>query len=127
MNHENIQEVLKGLKASQKADQDRREKIREVQDFLNAPNGQWEPDIYTRFDGKPRYTFDQANPLVQSIWGEMAQNDFDIRVKPAGGDATKKTAKLYDGLIRNIEAMSNASRVYASAGKKGIKLSLIHI
>lgn len=121
MNYEKIQEVLKGLKASQKADQDRREKIREVQDFLNAPNGQWEPDIYTRFDGKPRYTFDQANPLVQAIWGEMAQNDFDIRVKPAGGDATKETAKLYDGLIRNIEAMSNASRVYASAGKKGIK------
>ena len=121
MNYEKIEDVLKALKASQDADHDRREKIREVQDFLNAPNGQWEPEIYSRFDGKPRYTFDQCNPVVQAIWGEMAQNDFDIRVKPAGSDATKELAKLYDGLIRNIETMSNAARVYASAGKKGIK------
>ena len=57
--------------------------------------------------------------LCKRIWGEMAQNDFDIRVKPAGGDATKKLAKLYDGLIRNIETMSNASRVYAFGGQEG--------
>lgn len=121
MDHDSIEDVLKALKASQDADHDRREKIREVQDFLNAPNGQWEPEIYSRFDGKPRYTFDMCAPVVEQIWGEMAQNDFDIRVKPAGGDATKELAQLYDGLIRNIETMSNASRVYASAGKKGIK------
>ena len=42
MNYEKIESVLKALKASQDADHDRREKIREVQDFLNAPDGQWE-------------------------------------------------------------------------------------
>lgn len=121
MNYDSIESVLKALRASQEADYDRREKLREVQDFLNAPNGQWEPEIYNKFDGKPRYTFDMCKPVVEQIWGEMAQNDFDIRVRPASGDATKETAKLFDGLIRNIETMSNASRVYASAGKKGIK------
>lgn len=121
MNYDSIEEVLKALKASQIAEHDRREKIREIQDFLNAPNGQWEPEIYSRFDGKPRYTFDMCKPVVQNIWGEMAQNDFDIRIRPAGGEATKELAKLYDGLIRNIETISNAAKVYASAGKKSIK------
>ena len=121
MNYDSHEDVLKALKESQEADHDRREKVREIQDFLNAPNGQWEPEIYSRFDGKPRYTFDMCNPVVEQIWGEMAQNDFDIRVRPAGGDATKDLAKLYDGLIRNIETVSNADDVYASAGKKAIK------
>ncbi len=121
MNYDNIQDVLEALKSSQDADHDRREKIREIQDFLNAPDGQWEPEIYSRFDGKPRYTFDMCAPVVEQIWGEMAQNDFDIRVRPLGGEASKETAKLFDGLIRNIETLSDASSVYASAGKKGIK------
>jgi hypothetical protein len=48
----------------------------------------------------------------------MEQAEFGIKIRPAGGDASKDLAKLYDGMIRNIQSMSNAVHIYNSAGRK---------
>lgn len=121
--YSNLQTVLELLSTDREADKDRREMVREIEAFLDAPDGQWEPDIVTKFDNfrRPRYTFDRCNPLVDDIWRDIAQNDFDIRVRPASGEATKSTAKKFDGLIRNIETISNAASIYKHAGKKVIR------
>lgn len=105
------------LRDAQEAETDRRETVREVHSFLHDDNGQWEETIWNTFSGRPRYTFDRCNDIVDDIAGEMEQADFDIRVKPSGGDATKDIAKVYDGLIRNIETLSNASDIYSAAGR----------
>jgi len=109
--------VLDLLTTCQDADKDNRQKAREAHLFLDKRDGQWEPFWWNASDGKPRYTFDQANPIVDQIAGEMQQADFDIRVKPAGGSATKDVAATLDGLIRNIENISNAKHVYNLAGR----------
>ena len=109
--------VLNLLTTSQDADKDNRQKSREAHLFLDKRDGQWEPFWWDASDGKPRYTFDQANPIIDQIAGEMEQADFDIKVKPSGGSATKDVAATLDGLIRNIENMSNASHVYNQAGR----------
>jgi len=95
--------------------------VREINSFLNDPDGMWEPEIYNLLDKRPRYTFDLSNPVVETVWGEMAQNDFDLRIKPAGEEASKESAMLLDGIIRNIETISNAAEHYASTGKKVIQ------
>lgn len=110
------------LRESQTADRDNREKAREVTLFLKKPDGQWEPEIVKNMKGRPMYTFDRCNPIVRSISGEMKQADFDIQVRPSGGDASKDTAKLLDGLVRNIENISNASQVFGAAGKKMVEV-----
>ncbi|MHA2066490.1 MAG: portal protein, partial [Candidatus Thorarchaeota archaeon] len=110
-------EMLNLLKEDQEAEQDLREKVREVDHFLNKPDGQWEPDMWNKMSGKPRYTFDQCNDIVDDIAGEMDRADFGIKVNPAGGDATDDIAATYDGLIRNIQNMSNAKDIYNSAGR----------
>lgn len=114
----NLDEVTRLLSQAQTADKDNRDKVREVTHFLEKPDGQWEPSIVNNMKGRPRYTFDKCNPVVDSIAGEMEQADFAIKVRPAGGDATKDLAKLYDGMVRNIENLSNAPQVYASAGRQ---------
>ena len=110
------------LKAAQDAEYDRREVLREVDAFLNAPGGQWEPSVISAMSGRPKYTFDKCNDIADDISGEMEQADFDIKVRPAGGDSTKEIAETYDGLIRNIENISNAKSVYNGSGKKVVKL-----
>lgn len=110
--------VLELLKKCQDADYDNRERVRDVINFLEKDDGQWEPEIINRMTGRPRYTFDKCNPIVDAIAGEIEQADFDIRVRPAGGDATKETAKVLDGLIRNIENMSRAGNVYNQAARR---------
>jgi len=117
MDYTEYKTATKTLQQAQNADHDNREMVREADHFLNKRDGQWEPDIVTKLNGRPRYTFDMCNPIVDQIAGEMESADFDIRVRPAGGDATKDLAKTYDGLIRNIENLSNAVQVYNQAGR----------
>lgn len=110
-------DMIEDLNASQKADHDLREKVREAHLFCDKRDGQWEPYWWSANEGKPRYTFDLTNPIVDQIAGEMEQADFDINIKPAGGNATKDVALTYDGLIRNIENISNATEVFNEAGR----------
>lgn len=114
---EEVKEVLDELWKSQNADKDQRDNAREAFTFLEKKDGQWEPSIVNRMRGRPRYTFDKCNPIVDQISGEIDQADFDIRVRPAGGEASKDVAMVYDGLIRNIEAMSNAVQIYGQAAR----------
>ncbi|WP_020208277.1 portal protein [Gilvimarinus chinensis] len=117
-------ETLKTARTSaQEVESDRREKMMEVAVFLSVDGGQWEDDVGRLFDDyrRPKYTFDKVNPIVAAIWGELADNEFSIRVTPAGKGADEDTAKTYAGLIRGIEQRSNARTVYSHCAKAAIK------
>jgi hypothetical protein len=124
IDYNDITEVNEQLALSQEADVDNRDRAREAHNFLEKEDGQWEPEIIQKSAGRYRGTFDKCNPVVDGIVGEIVQADFDIRVRPAGGEATKGLAKTYDGLIRNIEAISNASGVYGSAAREMVASGL---
>lgn len=115
--YEDHAEVLSLLETSQDADSDMREQAREAHLFVDKRDGQWEPYWWNQNAGKPRYTFDMTSPVIDQICGEIEQSDFDIRVQPAGGDATKDLALMYDGIIRNIENISRAKEVYNEAAR----------
>lgn len=109
--------VVATLKVDQEPEHDNRERAREAHYFVEKPDGQWEPGIISAMGNRPRYTFDLINPIIDQIAGEMDQADFDIRVRPAGGEASKENAITLDGLIRNIENMSNAQNVYMAGAR----------
>ena len=109
--YDDHQSVLNLLSSCQEADHDNREMSRESHLFLDKRDGQWEPYWWEANQNKPRYTFDNVNPIVDQVASEIEQADFDIRVSPAGGNATKDIASTYDGLIRNIENISNAKQI----------------
>ena len=115
--YEDHQSVLNLLSSCQEADHDNREMSRESHLFLDKRDGQWEPYWWEANQNKPRYTFDNVNPIVDQVASEIEQADFDIRVSPAGGNATKDIASTYDGLIRNIENISNAKQIYSQAAR----------
>jgi hypothetical protein len=108
--------VLK-LTEAQGVEKDNRERAREAHLFVDKRDGQWEPFWWNANDGKPRYTFDMTGPIIDQIAGEMEKADFDIKVKPAGGEASKDTAEVLDGMIRNIENVSNATDVFSHAAR----------
>lgn len=109
--------VLEILVESQDADGDNRDNAREAHLFLDKRDGQWEPYWWNASRGRPRYTFDMTSPIVDQIAGKIEQSDFNIKIRPAGGDVTKDDAKLLDGLIRNIENLSNANDIYNLAAR----------
>ena len=111
--------VYELLTKAQNADQDMRDQARECALFLDKRDGQWEPKWLSQAknEKKPRYTFDMVNPIVDQICSEITQAEFDVKIAPAGGSATQSIANTYDGIIRNIETMSDASDVYAESAR----------
>ena len=124
MDYDNIDDVLAALKESQEAEQEMRELAREEDEFTTLLDGQWEPNVIAANIGRPRYTLDKCNPILDDITGEMDQADFAIRVRPAGGEATEDMAEAYGGLIRNIEGMSGARYIYADAGRQMVSCGI---
>ena len=115
--YDSHQTVINLMTAAQQADHDNREKAREAHLFVDKRDGQWEPYWWNNNAGKPRYTFDMVNPIVDQVTAEIEQSDFDIKVSPQSGPASKETAMVLDGLIRNIESMSRAKEIYINAGR----------
>lgn len=111
-------DVLELLNKAQEAEHDTRHLMKEAHLFVSDPAGQWDKLLFeSTGSDKPRYTFDQTSPVVDQISGDIEESDFDIKIKPAGGGATKELADLRDGIIRNIETISDAQEIYAAAGR----------
>ncbi|MBT8490952.1 MAG: hypothetical protein KJN62_07880, partial [Deltaproteobacteria bacterium] len=119
MPQDNYNECVKMLSEAQESEKDNREKVREADHFINHRQGQWEAFVLAELksSGRPRYTFDECGPIIDDIMGEMETMEFDIRVNPAGSDASKDTARIYEGIIRNIENISNARHVYNASAR----------
>ena len=111
------QDVINLLSSCQEADHDNRENSREAHLFIDKRDGQWEPMFWNSNVNRPRYQFDSVNPIIDQISSGIEDADYDIRVSPAGGNATKDVAATYDGIIRNIENLSNAKQIYSQAAR----------
>tara|TARA_R110000822_G_C15315769_1_gene493229 strand:- start:37 stop:2346 length:2310 start_codon:yes stop_codon:yes gene_type:complete len=109
------------LKRSQDADFDMREDVREAHLFVTAKNGQWEPYWWEQNKDKPRYTFDLTTPIVNTIYDKIKKADFAGDVNPIGGNASKDNAEVLDGMVRNIQVISNAKHIYNSSAKSVVK------
>lgn len=121
MDYKSHSSVLKALQRSQEADKHNRDKVREVRSFLHTEFGQWEQDVYNNASGRPRYQFDVCSQRVDDLAGEMESAQFSLKVRPAGSDASEDIAELYDGIIRNIENMSEAKYVYNDNGRRVVE------
>lgn len=113
-------EALNQLGKSMEANEDMREMCRDSDDFINKKDGQWEDHLQQKMSGRPRYTFDKVNPAIDQVVGEIRQNDFTLRVSPAGDGADKKTAQTLDGLIRNIVNVSAGELIFDDAAEQMI-------
>lgn len=122
----NRSDVQKALESAQESQRDMRLIVKEVELFLHKKDGQWESSIIRqRGATRPRYTFDMCNPIVDQVSGPLQRSDFAIKVRPAGGDATKDIAKTYAGLVRNTENLSKAKTlIYNPAIKKIVATGL---
>lgn len=109
------QDVIKMTESAQNAEFDMRSLARQCVLFCIDQTGQWEPYWWAANNNKPRYTLDLTTPIIDQIMGEIYQTSFDCRVSPAGGDSTKETAMIYEGLIRAIENWSGATDIYRDA------------
>lgn len=83
---------------------------------FSSATDQWdEATKRARGLNRPALTFNRLNPVIRQIVGDYRQNKMAIKVRPAGGTASEKTADLLAGIIRSVEAHSNADVAYGYA------------
>ena len=96
------------------ADQDNRDLAVEDLRFVTVPGNQWDDTQRKARKGRPCYEF----PILRSHWRQVVNDQKKarpgIKIRPVE-DGDVKGAELRQGLIRNIESVSNAERAYDSA------------
>ena len=78
---------------------------------------QWPDDIMSKRNRKKRpcLTFNRMPSFIRQVVNDARQNKPAIKVSPFDSKADPKTAEIIQGLIRNIEASSNADIAYDTA------------
>ncbi len=111
--------ALEMLWTTQDVNKDVRDLSVQQEDFLYKEGGQWERRVYDTLtaEKRPMYTIDLVSPVIDQIMAKVDDNDFDIVVRPAGGDATKEVANTYNGMLRNIDALSDSDEIDSSVAR----------
>ncbi len=91
------------------------EDIRFIYDTENF--GQWDEGVLNKRQGRPNYTFNRVIGAVNQVIGDQRQNKPTIKVRGVDSEADPQTAEIYNGLIRNIENISDAETAYDTAFK----------
>lgn len=92
-------------------EQSLREQAAEDLKFVNVPGEQWEEAQKKKRGKRPCYEFNLLRQHVRQVEGDQRQARPSIKVR-AVEDDDAEGAELRQGLIRNIEAQSNAERAY---------------
>ena len=93
---------------------DQRDKAVEDLLFLAAEDGQWEEYQKENRGKRPRYTIDRISGAKDQVIGEQRKTRTGPQIIPQNG-GTKEVAKVFTGLIRNIEQMEAASNIHDTA------------
>jgi hypothetical protein len=78
---------------------------------------QWPSDVKTKreSESRPCLTINKMPTFIRQVVNDARQNKPQIKVKAADSRADPKTAEVLNGLIRNIEHISNADVSYDTA------------
>jgi hypothetical protein len=85
---------------------------------------QWDADIKNsrKIEQRPALTVNHTNVFCSRTENTLRQQRPRIKCHPAGGGATKESAAKVQGLIRNIEDISNASVAYNNGVSNSIDI-----
>jgi len=89
-----------------------------LEDIKFARRGEQWPDQVKadrQAEGRPCLTVNKLNAIGKQVTNDARLNKPSIKVLPSDSQADVKTAKIFDGIIRNIEAASEASAAYDTA------------
>ncbi len=114
-------DVIKDLQSVQDSENDTREDSREADHFLEDKNGQWEQRVWNQAEGRPRYTFDKCNHVVDLICGPIEESTFGIKTSPANQNGDQKFAELLNGIIRGIQKESKAQAIYNRSMRRVVR------
>lgn len=95
-------------------------------EFVLADGGQWPPEIRKQRerDGRICLTDNRLLNFVNQVVNQIRQTRPTIIPKPVKDGADVETAEIIRGVVRNIEAVSDADTVYDTAARNSVMSGL---
>lgn len=115
-----ISEVTTFISESEAADSDERDFFVADLDFVYTEGGQWDDATLEQRQGRPSYTFNRVLGPVNQVIGDQRLNRSSIKMRGVDDKTDQDLADIMAGLIRNIEAMSDAESIYDMAFKYAV-------
>lgn len=113
---ETVEEFLSYARETYQADYDYDKENRDMalEDLEFVAGKQWDPLVEAAREGRPIITVNTLPQQIGQVIGDRRMNKTAIKVRPTK-DATMEMAQARSGLIKSIEHLSRADRVYDSA------------
>lgn len=105
------------------ADRESDNRQRYIDDTRFARLGEQWPEAIEKqraLEGRPCLKINRLPAFIRQVVNDMRQNSPSIKFHPVGDGADVETAKILDGLVRNIEYTSNADVAYDNAGDNAV-------
>ena len=87
---------------------------------------QWDERQKAKRDtqGIPSLVLNQCLPYVNQVINNIRQSRPAVRVSPSDSIGSEETAKIYSGIVRNIERSSSANDAYDSAAANAVSAGI---
>jgi Skp family chaperone for outer membrane proteins len=111
-----IEEARERFEQAKDGASDNRQSFKEAIAFVAGE--QWDDKLKKAREGqgRPCLVLDRLTTHINQIVNDQRQNKPQIKVHPVDDFGDVKTAEVFDGLIRHIERVSNATTAYETAG-----------
>lgn len=121
-----VKEAHDRLDAAWTHDQENRDDA--YKDLKMAAGDQWPSGVKSSREaaGRPCLTLNRMTQFIHQVANDIRTNPPGIRVTPVDDKNDPELAKIYSGLIRDIEYRSDASSIYAAAGSHAVICGIGH-
>lgn len=106
---------------AQSADSDLRLAAIEDIEFVDIPGRQWQDDLRAKRRKRPTLEFNRLRQSVKQVKNEQRQNRPQIKLRATDSKADPLSTEVMQGIIKNIESISQADRAYDTAFEFAIK------
>ena len=130
MSDEVITTAKKRFQASLERSSHNREKMREDVRFAAAsPDDPWQWDKQDQIarKGRPMLTINKLPQHIRQVTNDIRQNRPAVRFRPADDGADVESAEILQGIVRHIEANSDADIAYNTAAEHQVTAGLGYI
>jgi hypothetical protein len=116
-NEQIVKDVRERLDQAWQYDRENREAG--TSDLAFLAGDQW-PEAIRRereIEGRPMLTVNRLPQFLRQVTNDIRQADLAIKVAPVDDRSDPELAKIYNGLLRQIQAASSAKHVYSAAAE----------
>ena len=120
VDREIINAAIKRLDRAVEADRHNREAAIDDLNFVNGD--QWNPGEKKKREtkGRPALQFNYLPKFIDQVYGDMLHNSPAIKIRPVDSKADINIAKIRQGIIANIEYLSNSKSVYGYGARQQV-------